>query len=429
MEAINFLFVSKDSLSGDLAWKLIREGHNVRFYFQDRHSKDVYNGFIKKIKDWKAYKKWADVIIFDDENFGKYANELRRRGKLVIGGSIYTDKLETSRRFGQNELAKYGIKTLPGRQFNNYEKAIRFVKRKPGRYVFKPSGHSQSGDKRLIMVSQAKDGRDIIEFLKQNKDVWYKKAPTFLLQKFVNGVEIAVGAFFNGNEFIHPININFEHKRLFHGNVGPMTGEAGTLMYWKNSNKIFKATLAKMLPALRKSKYIGYIDINCIVNGRGIYPLEFTSRFGYPTIQIQLEGIINKTGDWLRRLAKGEHFKLKIKKGFQVGVVIFTPPVLSEGDDKETVNTYRDLAINFKDKTKLRGVHLGDVKNDEGTWRIAGISGWNLVVAGHGKTVGQARSLVYNRIKNIQIPNMFYRGDIGSNWTIQRKKLRKWGYI
>jgi phosphoribosylamine---glycine ligase len=31
----------------------------------------------------------------------------------------------------------------------------------------------------------------------------------------VTGVEVAVGAFFNGKNFVYPIHINFEHKKLF----------------------------------------------------------------------------------------------------------------------------------------------------------------------------------------------------------------------
>jgi phosphoribosylamine--glycine ligase len=34
------------------------------------------------------------------------------------------------------------------------------------------------------------------------------------------GVEIAAGAFFNGHEFIHPICVSFEHKKLFAVDIG-----------------------------------------------------------------------------------------------------------------------------------------------------------------------------------------------------------------
>ena len=430
MKLKRFLFVSKDSLSGDLAVHLLNEGHDVRFYFEDKYSKDVYDGFIEKVSNWKKYLRWADVIIFDDENFGHYADKLRKRGKLVIGGSRYTDKLEIDRDFGQSELRKNGIKIVPIWNFNNYNKAITFIKNNPARYVYKPSGNEQSGDKRLILISQKEDGSDLLEFLYQNNKILEKKNRRFVLQRFIEGIEIAVGAFFNGTDFIYPININFEHKHLFSRNLGPMTGEMGTLMFWSKSNAFFRSTLLRMKSSLKRSGYVGYIDLNCIVNESGIFPLEFTSRFGYPTIQIQPAGILDQAGDWLYKLSRGITFRLSTKKGFQIGVVIATPPLLSEGDDMKIVKTFRDIAINLKSKNKLKNIHIGDIKKDKnGIWRIAGSSGWCLVITGTGKTVGQARAKAYKEIKNISIPSMFYRGDIGSRWFREGKKLRSWGYI
>ena len=428
-EPKKFLFVSLESLSGDLAWQLTKEGHQVKAYIKDKRDADVYNGFIEKVDNWESYKDWADVIVFDDVEFGEISDKLRKSGKKIIGGSVYTDNLEMDRDFGQSEMKKYGVNILPQWQFSNYDEAIEFIEKNPERYVFKPSGNTPSAGKGLLFIGQEEDGKDLLELLRQNKNVWQKKSPIFQLQKLVSGVEVAVGAFFNGKDFILPINVNFEHKRIFPGDIGPLTGEMGTLMFWSEPNKLFRMTLEKMKPALVESGYIGYIDINCIVNGKGVYPLEFTARFGYPTIQIQSEGITMPTGEWLYKLASGENFELKTKRGFQIGVRINVPTLFAKSADKETVEIYRDLPILFKKPDNLEGVHIEDVKIEDGVWRIAGTSGCLVVVTGSGTTVNEARQQVYTRIKNIMIQNMFYRTDIGLKWNTDSDKLQTWGYL
>ena len=429
IEPKKFLFVSLESLSGDLAWQLIKEGHEVKAYIKDKHDADVYNGFIEKVDNWESYKDWADVIVFDDVEFGEIADKLRKNSKLVIGGSVYTDNLEMDRDFGQVEMKKYGVNILPQWQFSNYDEAIEFIEKNPERYVFKPSGNTPSAGKGLLFIGQEEDGKDLLELLRQNKNVWQKKAPIFQLQKFVSGVEVATGAFFNGKDFILPINVNFEHKRVFPGDIGPLAGEMGTLMFWSEPNKLFKMTLEKMKPALVESGYIGYIDLNCIVNGKGVYPLEFTARFGYPTIQIQSEGITTPAGEWLYKLASGESFELKTKRGFQIGVRIMVPSYLVSSKDKGTVEMYHDLPILFKKPDNLEGIHIEDVKLEDGAWRIAGVSGCLLVITGSGTTVNEARQQVYTRIKNIMVQDMFYRTDIGLKWNIDSDRLQTWGYL
>ncbi len=424
-----FLFVSLESLSGDLAWTLKKEGHEVKSFIKAKSDYDVYNGFVEKIDRWEDWIEWADVIIFDDVEFGDIALRLRKKGKMVIGGSPYTDQLEIDREFGQNELKKYGVNVLPSWNFSSYDEAIEFIKNNPSRYVFKPSGNTPSGGKGLLFIGQEEDGKDLIELLEQNKNLWQKKAPVFILQKFVTGVEVAVGAYFNGKDFLFPINVNFEHKRVFPGDIGPFAGEMGTLSFWSEPSELFRATLGKMLPALQESGYVGYIDINCIVNGRGIYPLEFTSRFGYPTIFMHLEGIVVPAGEWLSRLARGENFELKTKKGFQIVVRISVPTFFAKSKDRETVEMYRDLPILFKKPSNLDGIHIEDVKLDNGVWRIAGESGVILSVTGSGTTVEEARRQVYSRIQNIMLLNMFYRTDIGSKWAEDSDRLHTWGYI
>lgn len=421
-----FLFVSHESLSGDLAWEIQKRGHFVKVYIKAEADKDVYDGILEKTEDWRKEIDWADVIIFDDIGFGNVAEELRSKGKLVVGGSKYTDKLEEDREFGQNEMSRVGMNVLPHWDFNDFNEGINFIKQNPSTYVFKPSDSGSMVPKGILFLGHEEDGKDIIQILEQNRSLWAKKIKKFILQKRALGVEVAVGAFFNGNDFVYPINVNFEHKKLFPGDIGPYTGEMGTLMFWSPPNKIFANTLGKMKEELAKSGYVGYIDINCIANSKGIFPLEFTCRFGYPTISIQMEGVSCDWGEFFYKLAKKENAELKAKKGFQIGVVIAVPPFPFE--DKKEAFVYRDLSVVFK-KPNIDGIHLGELKLVDDMLTIAGETGYVMVVSGEGNTVEEARRQVYARVKNVKIQNMYYRTDIGYRWMTDSDKLHSDGYL
>ncbi|MBD3164713.1 phosphoribosylamine--glycine ligase [Candidatus Woesearchaeota archaeon] len=426
MEAKNFLFVSLDGLIGDTAWHVMKEGHNVKYYIKNAEEKEVADGFVPKVDEWENEIDWADVIVFDDVlGQGEKAQKLRKQGKLVIGGSAYTDKLEDDRTFGQEELKKYGISIIPYKDFTSFDDAIAYVEQNPAKYVIKPSGYAQNL-KGLLFVGDDDNGKDVLQVLNDYKKAWAKKIPLFQLQKKMVGVEIAVGGFFNGKEFIYPINVNFEHKKLFPGDLGPSTGEMGTTMFWSGPNKIFNHTLKKMEPKLAEEHYVGYIDINCIVNSNGIYPLEFTSRFGYPSIFIQQEGMITPIGEFFYGLASGNIPKLKVKSGFQIGVRLVVPPF--PFTDKETFNVKSKDSVVFFRKN-YDGVHIEDVKKVNDEWLVTGTAGVVLVVCGTGKTMKQAQKQAYARIKNIIIPHMYYRKDIGDRWYDDSDKLHTWGYL
>lgn len=427
---LKLLFVSADGLISDIAWQSVRDGHDVRMWIANKAERDIADGFVTKVEDWKTKVDWADVIVFDDvvAGFGKIATKLRAQGKKVVGGTEYTDKLEEDRSFGQNELKRHGINILNYKEFTDFDTAIAYVKEHPGAYVLKPSGDAQN-IKRLLFVGQEDDGSDVVRVLESYKKVWAKVIKVFQLQKRVQGVEIGVGAFFNGKEFVYPITVGFEHKKLFPGNLGPSTGEMGTSIFWSSPNKLFNSTLKKMEATLAKVGYVGYIDLNCIVNGNGIYPLEFTSRFGYPFVSIQQEGMVTSIGEFLYNIASGKGHDLKVKSGFQVGVRIVVPPYPFR--DKQTFDSYsKNATIVFKNNFEAKaGVHIEDVKIVNGQWTVTGSAGTALIVVGTGNTMSQAQKQAYTRIKNILIPNMYYRTDIGNSWVEDSDRLHSWGYL
>ncbi len=360
------------------------------------------------------------------DSFNLFIQSVEKMGKVF---EIFDTKKPLTEEMLKEKIGHEVIRIYERRAYEQamkYKYVKKFLKENPGRYVFKPSGDAQNV-KTFVFLGEEEDGRDVIELLEAYKKAWSKKIKVFQLQKRVDGVEIAVGAFFNGKEFIYPINVNFEHKKLFPGDLGPFTGEMGTSMFWSGPNRIFNATLKKMESKLQQEGYVGYIDINCMVNNYGIYPLEFTARFGYPTINIQQEGILNPIGEFLYELASGNSIKLRTKAGFQVGVEIALPPFPFNDDKTFEVNS-KDSVIVFKKPIK-DGVHTESVKEINKEWVVAGSTGEVLTVVGTGQTMKQAQNQAYNRINNILIPNMYYRTDIGDRWFEDSDKLHNWGYL
>jgi len=422
-----FLFVSLDGLIADIAWQVVKEGHPVKLFIESEAEREIGDGFVPKSDDWERDVSWADVIVFDDVlGQGEKAARLRTAGKLVVGGTPYTDRLEDDRAFGQQELKAAGVSIIPQDNFTSFDDAIAFVRANPNRYVIKPSGAAQNL-KQLLFVGEDEDGKDVIQGLDDYRRAWADRIKAFQLQRRIVGVEVAAGAFFNGTDFVLPMCMNFEHKKLFPGDIGPSTGEMGTTMYWSEPTRIFNATLKKMERKLREEHYVGYIDVNCIVNSNGIYPLEFTSRFGYPTISIQQEGMLTPMGEFLYRLAEGSITTFRPRSGFQVGVRIVVPPF--PFNDPETFEkSSKDAVIIFK-KPGREGVHIEDVKAVNDEWVVSGTSGVVLIVVGLGSTMKAAQRQAYSRIDNIMIPNMYYRKDIGDRWYEDFDRLHTWGYL
>lgn len=421
-----FLFVSRWGESLDIAYATQLEGNTVKLYIEDKPSREIGYGFVQKVQDWKKHIDWADIIVFDYTGYGKICEELRASNKIVFGGSEYTDKLELDRNFGQNELKKHKVKILSSKEFENFEDAITYVKQNPDIYVIKPCGEIQEL-KQLLFVGNDESGLDVIRVLQAYEKSWGNNFGNFQLQRKVKGVEVSVSAFFNGSEFLHPLNITFEHKKLFPKELGVSTGEMGTSMFWVKDSPIFDATLKKFEKTLQKNNFIGHIDINCIVNGNGIYPLEFTSRFGFPQIFIQRAGINEPFGNMLYKIANGQKFTINVKKGFQIGAFVVVPPF--PFDDKKTFNLFsKDSVVIFK-KDMKEGIHPMHLKQINDEWLITGNTGIALLITGTGTTMKDAQKMMYNRISNVIVNNSYYRTDIGDRWFEDSDKLWSWGLL
>ncbi len=421
---MKFLFVTIFGESATLAQQLISEGHQVKMYIKDKKMQDVSRGLVPRVRDWKKHKNWPDVFIFDDVDCGKDIENLRERGYLVVGGNRFGDKIENDRLFAQKIIKEAKMKIPPSWRFRNFRTALKFIKKRPRRYVIKVSGQPE---RYTCYIGKLKDGFDLYKIVESLQEQWPKqKKIDFILQEWIDGIEMASGAFFNGKEFVSPVNITFEHKNFCAGGIGPLTGEMGTSMFYsEDGGKLFKETLGRMKPYLAKTNYRGFIDLNCIVTEKGAYPIDFTSRFGYPQVDIQLE--LHKTpwGELLYGVANGTLKKFQVYNKFAVGVIMGGAGMPFEIAYNKYGRNLPIIGINKKNKDHIK---LAQVCKKDGNLYTAG-SGYVLTVNGSGKTMEAARRRAYERVNQITIPNSVYRLDIGSHWKKEESLLRSWGYL
>ena len=431
------LFISGELIAGDLAYRLKLEGCDVKLFIEDKELRACFDGMVKKTDNWRKELNWvgmSGLIVFDDVGYGKIQDDLRKKGYNVVGGSGGGDRLESDREYGQEILKACGVITGNfDTQIFTVDSALRFVKKNKGEWVVKQNDHNTA----LNYVGSMADGSDVLGVLEN-----YRKnlggSYSVSLQKRVRGVEVAIGRFFNGKDWLGPSVINFEHKHLHNDDIGPLGGETGTLMWYEKdeNNKLFQRTLAKTKPHLQKIGYKGYIDINCIVNDQDVvYPLEVTSRFGSSTIETQSEIQISLWKDFFIALAKGEDYHLDYKGGYAVNVALTVPPFPYRTSDRNIITN--GVNIFFKkemSEEEFSHIHFENVlaKKAKGKdmYFTAGNLGYVLYITGLGNTVHEAREKVYSIINKIMIPTMFYRTDIGLRFVRKDQQLLKeWGWI
>ncbi|MGZ6124719.1 MAG: hypothetical protein ACXWLR_07150, partial [Myxococcales bacterium] len=415
----------------DLYRRLRARGHEVRVYVEDQACHEVLAGNVERVPDWRRELGWVGrdgVVVFEQSSLGAEQEELRRDGFRVIGGGLLGDRLENDRAFGQAALGEAGLRTAEIRSFDGFEAGIAHILRNPSRYVFKLNGNFASTRN---YVGELPDGGDVISFLEQQRAQWtFGEPPSFVLMEHLSGVEMGVGAYFDGERFLEPACLDWEHKRFVTGDLGELTGEMGTLVTYRGGETFMAATLARLLPLLKRDGYQGYINLNTMVNERGVWPLEFTCRFGYPGFAI-LDGLHVDAWDeiLLRMLDRSGPRSFRTHPGFAVGVVLTVPPF----PYPQAAVSARGHPVIFRrtlTPDEQGHLHYGELMIDGGRLQTSGPSGYALVVTGRGETAQAAQHAAYALAREVHIPNLRYRTDIGDRFLRgEGDFLRRLGWL
>lgn len=419
----------------DFALRLMAAGHEVRVFMGpdpkgNRHP--AGDGLINKVSSWQGSMKWADLICLADNT--KYIKELegyRREGYPIWGCNVECAEWELKRDRGVEIFEQHGIKTIPSILFKNYDEAIAHLEANTDkRYVSKPLGDA---DRALSYV--AKSARDL-HFMLNN---WKKTAPKhpFIFQEFHGGVEMAVGAWVGRNGFGQYCLENFEFKKLMPGDVGPNTGEMGTVMKYVacEDSLLFQKVLAPLEPALIREGYTGYIDVAVIIDKQGTpWPLEFTTRPGWPLFQIQ-QVLHSEPAQWMLDAINGRD-TFRPYADIAVGIVMAIKDFPYNFQPREVMCGFPVWGIDEANRYYIHpcemmlgtGPDLKGSKIVEEPMMVSAGS-YVMVASGVGSTVEKAVKQAYKHLGQLEFPNSpIYRNDIGERLKRHLPEVQRLGY-
>jgi phosphoribosylamine---glycine ligase len=424
---MRFLLIDPHGDALDVALRAKMAGNEVRHFIRDTpRTCHIGKGMVDVVREFAPSLDWADLTVMcDNVLYLKQLDSFRafKPKALIVGPTSETAAWELDRAKGFEVCKKAGIRTPPYKEFSDYDSAIAYVKKRDCRLVSKPFGDA---DKALTYCAGGPDPVADLIFMLEKWKKQQKLKGAFILQDFIEGIEMAADGWFGPHGFDLGWSESFEFKKLMSGNYGVNTGEMGTVLRFTRRSKLARQVLEPLSERLHVHGYCGYVSVNTIIDEKGEpWFLEFTMRPGYPTINI--EAAVHSEDDpaaRLYQLASGIDSRSVILDKIALGVVVALP---SFPHSHSLAKEIDGLPIFGLSDRLWPHVHPAQMRMTEGQIETAG--DYCLVVTSSSSTISECRKLAYGRVKQIHIPGgVSVRDDIGERLSKQLPELQKHGY-
>ena len=330
-------------------------------------------------------------------------------GLRIFGPTKAAARIESSKEFAKDLMARYGIPTAAYRSFTDYEAARDYVAARPFPAVLKYDGLA-AGKGVVIAQTMEEADRALRDMLLDDKFGEGK----VVVEDFLTGPEFSLLCFVSGSR-VWPMVLSQDHKRAFDGDKGPNTGGMGAyspLPFITAEDerfaveRIMRPTAEAMVA--EGCPFGGVLYGGLMKTPEGIKVIEFNARFGDPETEVVLPRLKSDIAEIFCAVADGGDARLEWDDRPALGIVLASkgyPGSYGKGHE-----------IKGLDRVEGTVYHMGTKADGD---RILTAGGRVLFVVGRGATLAEAREAALRDVARIECDNLFHRTDIG-HWALDK---------
>ncbi|MDA0988633.1 MAG: phosphoribosylamine--glycine ligase [Chloroflexi bacterium] len=336
-----------------------------------------------------------------------------RQGLAVFGPNRDAARIESSKVFAKELMAKYGIPTGKYEIFDSYTVACSYVKSHAFPLVVKADGLA-AGKGVTVAKTEVEAVKALHECLVER--VFGASGDRVLVEECLVGPEVSVFAFTDG-ESMSSMVAACDYKRAFDGDEGPNTGGMGSYSpppFWTDElaqevrETIMEPTVRAM--ALEGCPYKGVLYVGLMLTEDGPKVIEFNSRLGDPETQVILPRLKTDLMEILLAVADGTLNKTSIEWSAEACVGV----AMASGGYPGSYAT--GIPISGLAQAEAHGLvfHAGTSQEQIDGSATLTDGGRVLTVVGKGPSMDEARAQAYEGIAQISFEGGFYRRDIAA---------------
>ena len=341
------------------------------------------------------------------------ADRLRAQGKRVYGPGADGARLEGSKGWMKELVAKAGVPTARYGTFTDPGPALEFLRTMKPPYVVKTDG--LAAGKGVLVTESLIDAEDDVK-AKLAGSTFGAAGRTVVIEEGLSGPELSVLAVCDGRRAV-PLDPAQDFKRALDGDRGPNTGGMGAyspvpMAGDKLVGIVMDEFVEPTIAALRAEgiDYRGTLYAGLMLTPDGPKLLEYNCRFGDPESQVLLPRLSSDLGELLTAAADGDLGGHAPTFGRDAAVCVVTAcPGYPEAP--RTGAIIEGLATASASADTL--VFCAGVSRDN-DGRLVTAGGRVLNIVGMGPSIAAARERAYAGVQQISFAGMQYRHDIAA---------------